>query len=202
MATVLEPTRYLTRDELAGMPAKHRRLWTIVAAVEVVAGCITVAVDLVIPTLVLLTMAVVSLLVRRKGLSSLGFHRAASLPLAGKMLVFAGAWSLLQLGVTMPIANHLSGNKADLSGFKNLEGDIGMLLGLLLLTWTLAAVGEELAYRGYLQTRMRELFGSSRVGLVVAALASSVLFGMAHSEQGLVGVLIITHDALAFSVVR
>ena len=31
--------------------------------------------------------------------------------------------------------------------YKDLQGNIGMLLGLLLLTWTLAAIGEELAYR-------------------------------------------------------
>jgi membrane protease YdiL (CAAX protease family) len=102
----------------------------------------------------------------------------------------------------MPIASHVSGTKTDLSGYRDLQGNIAMLIGLLLLSWTLAAVGEELAYRGYLQTRMRELFGSGRVGLVVAVLTSSLLFGVAHSEQGLVGVLTITLDALAFSVVR
>jgi membrane protease YdiL (CAAX protease family) len=77
-----------------------------------------------------------------------------------------------------------------------------MLVGLLVLSWTLAAVGEELAYRGYLQTRMRELFGSGRTGLVFAVLVSSLLFGLAHSEQGMVGVIAITLDAVAFSVVR
>lgn len=147
-------------------------------------------------------MMVGSLLARRKGLSTLGFHRAAIGPLAVKMLVFAGAWSLFQLAITMPIANHISGQRTDTSEFKNLQGNIGMLLGLLLLSWTLAAVGEELAYRGYLQTRLRELFGSGRIGLVVAVLVSSVLFGMTHSSQGVVGVLVISVDAVAFSVMR
>ena len=117
-------------------------------------------------------------------------------------VVFAAVWSLFQLAVTMPIANHLSGQKTDLADFTDLEGNIGMLLGLLLLSWTLAAVGEELAYRGYLQTRMRELFGSGRFGLVVAVVLSSLFFGIAHSEQGVIGVFIITLDAIAFSVVR
>jgi membrane protease YdiL (CAAX protease family) len=202
MATLLEPTRYLTADELAGAPARHRRAWTIVTAIEVLAACLAVALDLLIPSLVMLAMAVVSLVVRRKGLPSLGFHRAAPMRLAAKMLVFAGAWSLFQLAVTMPIANHVSGTKTDLSDFKDVEGNVGMLLGVLLLTWTVAAIGEELAYRGYLQTRLRELFGSGRVGLVVAVLVSSLLFGMAHSEQGLVGALTISLDGLVFSIVR
>jgi hypothetical protein len=202
MSTLLEPTRYLKADELAGVSTRHHRVWTTVTAVEAVFAATAVILDLFIPTIVLLAMMVGSLLVRHKGLATLGLHRAAIVPLAVKMLVFAGAWSLFQLTVTMPIANHVGGKKTDLSDFNDLQGNIGMLLGLLLLSWTLAAVGEELAYRGYLQTRLRELFGSGRVGLVVAVLVSSVLFGMAHSEQGVVGVLIIAVDAVAFSVMR
>ena len=109
---------------------------------------------------------------------------------------------MFQLAVLMPIANHLSGKEQDLSAFKDLKGNIGMLAGLLVLSWTLAAVGEEAAYRGYLQTRMTNLFGSHRIGFVLAVLASSVLFGIAHTEQGVVGVTIVTLDAIAFSIVR
>jgi membrane protease YdiL (CAAX protease family) len=174
----------------------------VVTAVEVIAASAAVAFDLVIPTFVLLAMAVLSLAIRRKGFASLGFHRIAHAHLAVKMLVFAAAWSVFQLSVTMPIANHLSGKETDLTEFTDLEGNIGMLIGLLLLSWTLAAIGEELAYRGYLQTRIRELFGSSRAGLVAAVAISSVLFGMAHSEQGVIGALIVTIDAIAFSVLR
>ena len=118
------------------------------------------------------------------------------------MLLFAAAWSVLQLGVTMPIANHLSGEQPDFGDFAGIQGDVAMLGGLLLLSWTLAAVGEELAYRGYFQTRIVELFGSRRVGIVVAVLATSLLFGLAHSEQGVVGAAVIALDAIAFSVLR
>jgi membrane protease YdiL (CAAX protease family) len=203
MASLLEPARYLTADEVAQRPTRHPRMWTLITAVEVIAAGAAVLLDLIIPTLVLLAMAAVSVLVRRTGLSSLGFHRlAAPVPLVLKMLAFAAGWSLFQLAVTMPIANHVSGHKTDLSSYQDLQGNLGMLVGLLLLSWTLAAIGEELAYRGYLQTRLRELFGSGRLGLVASVVVSSLLFGMAHSEQGLVGVLTITVDALAFSVMR
>ena len=202
MVMRLEPARYLTAAEPAGAPAKHRRMWTIITTVEVLAAGVAIVLDLVVPTFIVLALAAVSLVVRRTGLPSLGFHRTKPLPLAAKMLGFAAAWSLFQLAVTMPIANHASGRKTDLSDFENLEGNVGLLVGLLLLSWTLAAIGEELAYRGYLQTRLRELFGSGRIGLIVAVLVSSVLFGVAHSEQGLIGAVVITLDALAFSVVR
>ena len=160
-----------------------------------------VLLDLVVPTLVLLALACVSLVLRRTGFASLGFHRS-SVSLIPKMLAFAAAWSLFQLSVTMPIANHLSGKEQDFSDFKDLEGNLPMLLGVLVLSWTLAAVGEELAYRGYMQTRMRALFGATNGGIIAAVLLSSVLFGIAHSEQGVVGVAIVTLDGIAFSVLR
>ena len=201
MSTLLEPARYLTADELTE-PARHRRVWTAVTAVEVGLATAAVLLDLVVPSFVLLALAGVSLLVRRRPPSSLGCHRARFWPLALRAFAFAAAWSLFQLGVTMPVANHVSGTRTDLGDFADLRGDVGMLLGLLLLSWTVAAVGEELAYRGYLQTRLRQLFGSGRAGLAAAVLVSSVLFGVAHSEQGAIGVLVITLDGIAFSALR
>jgi hypothetical protein len=200
--SLFEPTRYLTGEELEDRPARHRRAWTLITAVEVVAACAAIILDLVVPSLVLLAMAVVSLVLRRSHWSSLGFHRPGSWLLVPKMLVFAGAWSLFQLAVAMPIANHVSGEKQDLSDFKDLEGNVGMLLGMLALGWTVAALVEELAYRGYLQTRMRQLLGSSGAALVVTVLVSSVLFGRVHSEQGLIGVVIVTLDGVAWSALR
>jgi hypothetical protein len=150
----------------------------------------------------MLAMAVVSLLVRRQGFGSLGLTRFKGWSLVGKMLVFALVWSTFQLSVTMPIANHVSGEKQDLSGFDDLQGNVGLLGVLLVVGWLLGAFIEELAYRGYLLTRVREAFGSGRIGLLIAVLLSSVLFGFAHSEQGLIGVLIVTLDGLYFSALR
>jgi membrane protease YdiL (CAAX protease family) len=177
--------------------------WRIVTAIEVLLASIAVVLDLLVPTFVLLALASGSLLVRHQGFASLGFHKvAAHRHLALKMLAFAAVWSVFQLAVVMPIANHLSGTEQDLDAFDDLQGNVAMLVALLALSWTLAAVGEETAYRGYLQTRMAQLFGRGRMGLAVAIVASSVLFGVAHSEQGVVGVIAVTLDAIAFSVLR
>ena len=139
---------------------------------------------------------------RRQGLGSIGLRRAGGPLLVPTMLAFAALWSLFQLAVTMPVANHVSGRQQDLSAFDGLEGDLGMLLVLLVLSWTLAAFGEELAYRGWLFTRLREAVGGGRAGLVTGVLVSSVLFGIAHTEQGLVGVAVVTLDAIAWSLLR
>ena len=77
-----------------------------------------------------------------------------------------------------------------------------MLIGFLVLGWTVGALVEELAYRGYLQTRVRELFGSSTAAVITAVVVSSLLFGRVHSEQGLIGMLVVTVDGIAWSVLR
>ncbi len=171
-------------------------------AVEVVLATAAVVSDLIVPTLVLAAMAGGSLAVRHVGPASLGFRRPRDRHLVVKMLAFASLWSVVQLAITMPIANHVSGHEQDLHQFADLEGNVGLLVGLLALSWTLAAVGEEFAYRGYLLTRMRQLFGPGRVAAFTAVVLSSLLFGIAHTEQGVVGVAIVTLDAIAFCFVR
>ena len=82
----------------------------------------------------MLAMTVVSLAIRREGLGSLGLKRVhGASGLALKMLVVAAVRSLVQLSVTMPIANHMSGEKQDLSGFEDLEGNLGVLALMLIL---------------------------------------------------------------------
>ncbi len=71
-----------------------------------------------------------------------------------------------------------------------------------MLSWTLAAFGEELVYRGYLQTRILDVIGRSTSAKLIAVVGSSILFGLAHTEQGLIGVLLTLLDALFFSFLR
>lgn len=178
------------------------RRWQVIAGIESVAAAITILLDLLVPTLILLAMAAVSLLARRQRLGTLGLHRRGALRLVPAMLAFAVVWSLFQLAVTMPIANHLSGGEQDLSAFDGLEGNLRMLVGLLVLSWTLAALGEELAYRGYLMTRLRQAIGGGRPGIVVGLLVSAVLFGIAHTEQGAIGIVVVTLDGMAWGLLR
>ena len=116
------------------------------------------------------------------------------------MLAFASVWFRFQLGVTMPIANHISGKQQDLSDFKDLQGNVGARAVWLLFGWTIAAIVEEVAYRRYLQTRMRQLFGSSAAAVVVTVLCHRCCSDAVHSEQGLIGMVIVTIDAVAWSV--
>ena len=176
--------------------------WRWLAAAELVAAAIAILLDLAIPSLVLLLLAGLSLAVRREGPSSLGLRHPSRRHLVAGTAGFAVVWSLFQLGVTMPVANHLSGERQDMGVFADVEGDVGLLLLLVVLSWSLGAFVEEVAFRGFLLTRLREVLGAGRVALVVSVLVSSALFGVLHSEQGLVGVVVVALDGVAFCALR
>ncbi|HET6940411.1 MAG TPA: type II CAAX endopeptidase family protein [Nocardioides sp.] len=176
--------------------------WTWLAVAELVVAVTTILLDLAIPSLLILLLAGISLVVRRQGPSSLGLRRPRRAHLVAGTAGFAVLWSVFQLAVTMPVANHLSGERQDMGVFADVQGDVGLLVLLVVLSWTLGAFVEELAFRGFLLTRLRELLGSGRVALAVAVLVSSVLFGILHSEQGLVGVVVVALDGIAFCALR
>ena len=195
------PTRAIARPAIA-LPASRPRWWTWLATVEVALAIVAVLRDLLIPSLVLVLLAGISLAVRRQSPATLGVRRAHARGLVSKMLVVATAWSLVQVSLTMPLAAHLSGRKQDLSQFETVEGNVLLLLAFVALSWSLAACVEELAFRGYLLTRLREILGPSKISVIASVLKTKVLFGVMHSEQGLIGVLLVSLDAVVLSVVR
>lgn len=177
-----------------------RTFWRSITVIELAAIVTAILLDLFLPTLVILGLMGVSLLIRREHISVMGFKRPQSwASLAGFAFISAFLLQLFNAGVVMPILNRLTGQTIDYSGFAHLQGNLGQLLLLLALSWTLAAVGEELAYRGYLQKVLGDLLGSSLTAVLLTAVISSVLFGLAHLEQGLIGVVVTTGDALFFS---
>ncbi|WP_124980496.1 CPBP family intramembrane glutamic endopeptidase [Nonlabens xiamenensis] len=63
------------------------------------------------------------------------------------------------------------------------------ILIILIIMWVFAAFGEEFLFRGFSLKGLANLFGSSNKAWLLAALISSVYFGVSHSYQGLVGVI-------------
>lgn len=178
-------------------------VWKIVSLLELAVAAIVIYLDLLIPTLVILGLCAVSLLVRKEKLSVLGLKKVERpLRMAAVVLVLMVVWSLFHLSVSMPILNHLTGTTQDLSSFEDLEGNLPDLAFLLLATWTLAAFGEEIVYRGYLQRRVRDILGDGREGIILAVALTSLLFGIAHIEQGVIGVVITAMDAVVFSIIK
>jgi membrane protease YdiL (CAAX protease family) len=159
--------------------------------------------DLFIPTIIILGIMIISLLIRKEKISALGFKKTENtFRMATNVFFLVIIWTFLQLILFLPVLNHLTGTTQDLSTFENLKGNIGNLLFFLILSWTLAAFGEEIVYRGYLQKRTCELFENPRVAMCSGIAISSILFGFAHTEQGLIGVVATTLDAIFFSLLK
>ena len=175
----------------------------ILTVIEIVIAVTVVLLDLFLPTLVILGMILISLLIRREKVSVLGFMKPKSWPgmigIAFTSVIFL---QLFDIGVLMPALNRLTGTRIDYSGFSALQGNLQQLIMFLLLAWTLAALCEEMVYRGYFQKLLFDLFGSGLSGVWITIGISSIIFGLAHLEQGIIGVVVTTFDAVIFSLLK
>ena len=138
----------------------------------------------------LLALGWASFRIRGLGWSSVGFVRPRRWLAAIALGTAAGlAMELLALLVTEPALAALTGRYPDLSDFRPLVGSPGLLLVALVLNWSLAAFGEELAFRGYLMSRVAGLGGGGRGAWIASLVLVSALFGWGHVDQGLPGML-------------
>lgn len=93
------------------------------------------------------------------------------------LLGFLTAWWIIAAG------------EPDKSFLDAILGSKKSLIWILIATWTVAAFGEEMFFRGYLLNRVADLFERTKIGLTVGLLFSSVVFGFMHFYQGYFGVL-------------
>jgi membrane protease YdiL (CAAX protease family) len=141
-------------------------------------------------TLYLLAYAWLSLYLRGLGWRDVGFRLGEGWRrrvLIG--LAVGAAMSALELFVTQPLLVRLTGEWPDISVFRPLIGNIKLLLLLVAGSWTIAAIGEELVYRGWLLNRLLDLFGRRRIGFAAAMVVMSAIFAMAHEYQGITGIV-------------
>jgi uncharacterized protein len=94
----------------------------------------------------------------------------------------------LELFVTQPLLTKIFNRGPNLHELQLLVGNWKLLIIGNVLSWVLAALGEELVYRGYLTNRVAEIFGGSKNAWIVAAILVTLLFGFSHFHQGPTGV--------------
>jgi membrane protease YdiL (CAAX protease family) len=100
------------------------------------------------------------------------------------------ALECFSLLATEPLIEWVTGVSPDRSDLRPVVGS-PLLLGVAMaLNWTLAAFGEEMAWRGYILNRLMDFGSRGLLGPSLCLLSTSVLFGFAHGEsQGLAGIL-------------
>ncbi len=110
------------------------------------------------------------------------------------------AYQLVGLYLIEPLIARITGALPDVSMFSSMVGDERRLVFWLGMSWTLAALGEELVFRGYLMNRLAELFGGTRGAWMIALVVSSALFGLVHLYQGWSGVVATGLMGLTFAL--
>ena len=81
------------------------------------------------------------------------------------------------------------GSGRDLTRFSGVAGSPVALVQLLVLNWTVAAFGEELAFRIVLMRGIAFSLGDSRTAFGIALIAQAILFGLIHAYQGPAGII-------------
>ena len=127
----------------------------------------------------------------------------------GRML-WRGLWQslvvlaavLVAFGLGAVLMANITGipEQADLSGYNYLSGNLPLLVLALVGVWIVSSLGEEIIYRGFLITRLAELGGGAKSAWRVAAVVSSVLFGLVHYEWGPMGMVQTGFMGLALAV--
>jgi uncharacterized protein len=138
----------------------------------------------------LLVLGWISLRLRGVSWSSVGFSRPPNWWSVIAWGLAAGvAMEWLELFATQPLLMHLLHSPLDLSVLSGLRGSAISLAVAVLLTWTLAAFGEELVWRGYILNRIADVISLPRLRWPIAVAVSSAVFGLAHFDQGWTGIL-------------
>lgn len=139
---------------------------------------------------ILFVLGLVSIRLRNGGWGAMGFKRPDSW--IRIVLIALGAATLrivLAEFVIDPFTARFWPPAASPAGAEAITGNIGTALLWLLLVWTFAAFGEEVAYRGYLLTRAAELGGRSTAAYWLGIVFVSILFGYGHYYKGPSGIV-------------
>jgi hypothetical protein len=116
-------------------------------------------------------------------------------------ILVGASMELLELFVTQPLLVAVTGKYADFKDLEGMVGNIRLLLLAVAASWVLAAVGEELVWRGYILNRVLDALGRTRIGWALSVAIVSLAFGLAHAPQGVTGVAENTIDGALLAVV-
>lgn len=118
------------------------------------------------------------------------------------VLAIVGVAILRLSSVTLePIWERLLSGPRDLERFSGVEGSVGSLAALLAASWTIAAFGEEIAYRIVLMRGISFALGDTPAAAALALVLQALMFGLIHAYQGPTGVASAATSGLVFGAI-
>ncbi len=139
---------------------------------------------------ILFVLGLLSAKVRNGGVSALGFKRPASWARIVQIALAAGVLRIV-LGevIVDPLTSQYWPPAEAPTGVDEITGNVKEAAWWLLIVWTWAAFGEEIAYRGYLLTRAADLGNRSLAAYWIGVVLVSILFGYGHYYKGPAGII-------------
>lgn len=143
------------------------------------------------PTIPIFAVAWVSLWLRRLGWRGVGLNANGLSWWLTLLIGLVGGigYQVLDVLVIAPVLERITGVPIDLSQFDILQGNLLLTIIALALSWTMAAFGEEMVFRGYLLHRLADLFQYVEQRWMLAVVLSAVIFSIGHFYQGITGVM-------------
>ena len=142
-------------------------------------------------TLIYIALTVVTVIVFvRASVSTNGFGFRAPASLSRILVLAAIGVALIQVESWLiePVWTRWFGEGRDLSRFSGVAGSPGALAQLLILNWTVAAFGEEFAFRIVLMRGIAVGLGDGQSARIVALVLQAIVFGLVHVYQGPAGI--------------
>ena len=164
-------------------------------------GALTPLAGLVTPGYIAVVVAFTAALVRAGlPLSRVGFGIRLG---ARQLLLAVVAIAALRVAAIFlePIFEALLGGPRNLDRFSDVQGSAGSLVALLAASWTIAAFGEEIAYRIVLMRGFSFVLGDSGTAKWLALVLQALMFGLIHAYQGPTGILSSATSGLIFGAV-
>lgn len=145
--------------------------------------------------IIMLILVFAGIKLRGEGLSHFGFSfKKVTWKIGLKTLLQSILVSILAIAgfvIGSILMANITGipESSDMSSYTYLKDNIGMLFLTLGGVYIVSSFGEEVIYRAFLIIRLSELGLSGKAGKTIVIIISSLVFGLAHYNWGIVGVV-------------
>ena len=132
---------------------------------------------------------------------SLGFSKPKNLlKLVGITLGLAFTIHLFSYYILLSPIEKITGVPLSVGVFEQVKNNTTILITSLIIGWVVGGFFEETIFRGFMISKFMEHI-NPKVGAILGAIFSSVLFGLLHSYQGITGQILLIINGLFIAAI-